>query len=183
MAKKKSYTTGTWFGVPLRAGGYARGVVARVGNGGILFGYFFGPKLDSLSEGVPASVYPEDRIHWGQFGHLGLVKGKWPLLGVDTNWENENWPMPSMVRVDEHAGIAFMSQYDDSISFISEERCDPSLVDSHPYDALMGAGAVEIRLTKLLAMQGAPRAPFIYLYHVRRESHVGWARFLCPRGS
>ncbi len=32
----------------------------------------------------------------------------------------------------------------DSIRFISDERCDPGLVDSHPYDAHMGAGAVEI---------------------------------------
>jgi hypothetical protein len=152
ITKKRPYTIGAWFGVPLRSGGYARGIVARVGNGGVLFGYFFGPKLGSLSEDLPTGLYPEDRICWGKFGHLGLVKGRWPLLGVDPNWNDEDWPIPSMVRVDEIAGIAFMSKYNDStMKFISEEKCDPGLVDSHPYDRLMGAGSVEIRLTKLLA--------------------------------
>jgi hypothetical protein len=150
MANKISYTAGTWFGVPLRSGGYAQGVVARVGDGGILFGYFFGPKLNSLSKHIPKNVRPEDRLYWGKFGHLGITKGKWKLIGVDPNWNNEKWPLPPMVRVDENAGIAFISYYDDSMDIVSEERCDLSLVNDHPYDALMGAGAVEIKLTKLL---------------------------------
>ena len=63
----------------------------------------------------------------------------------------EAWPMPPMVRVDDAAGIAFVSVYDDStLDFVSEKRCDPALVDTHPYDRLMGYGAVEILLTKSL---------------------------------
>jgi len=42
--KRLSYREGTWFAVPLKDGGYAAGVVARVGRRGVLFGYFFGPR-------------------------------------------------------------------------------------------------------------------------------------------
>ena len=152
MVKKKiSYFIGTWFGVPLRTGGYARGLITRVGEGGVLFGYFFGPKFSSLPEDIPENLRPKDRVLYGKFGHLGLINGEWEIIGVDPNWKIEDWPMPKMVRVDEHTGIAFMSQYDDAtLNFISEIRCDPGLVDSHPYDRLMGYGAVEIRLTKLI---------------------------------
>ena len=152
MAKKKPYTLGTWFSVPLRSGGYAKGVVARIGRKGILFGYFFGPKLDRKPTAIPENICSKGHVLYGQFGDNGLIKGEWNIVGVDPNWKDEDWPMPPMIRVDEHAGIALMSTYDDAtLDFISEERCDPSLVDSHPYDRLMGYGAVEIRLTKLLA--------------------------------
>jgi hypothetical protein len=151
MAKKTPYSIGTWFGVPLRTGGYARGLVARVGKGGVLFGYFFGPKLSSLPECMPENLHPKDRIYYGKFGHLGLINGEWNIIGIDPNWKVEDWPMPPMVRVDKYAGIAFMSQYDSTLNIISEARCDPSLVDSHPYDGLLGQGAIEIRLTKLLS--------------------------------
>jgi len=44
-----------------------------------------------------------------------------------------------------------MSEYDQSnMKFISEKKCDPSLASSYPDDGLMGYGAIEIRLTKLL---------------------------------
>lgn len=153
MAKKTHYKNGTWFTVPLRSGGYAQGVVARAGNDGILFGYFFGPKLECQPSVVPENICSKDRILYGQFGDLGLINHEWNIIGVDPNWKNEDWPMPPMIRVDEHAGIAFMSKYDDStMACISEERCDPSLVDTHPYDRLMGYGSVEVRLTKLLAV-------------------------------
>ncbi|MCP3661223.1 MAG: hypothetical protein GY696_01810 [Gammaproteobacteria bacterium] len=151
IAIKTPYKTGTWFGVPLRSSGYACGVIARIGKGGILFGYFFGPRLNSLPVDVPEGVCHDDHVLWGMFGDNGLINGKWIIIGNDSNWRNEDWPIPPMVRVDEHAGIAFMSKYDDStLEFIFEERCGPSLLDSHPYDRLMGHGAVEIRLTKLL---------------------------------
>ena len=44
-----------------------------------------------------------------------------------------------------------MSYYsDDDMAFEYEEACDASLVDTHPYDCLMGYGAAEITLTMLL---------------------------------
>ena len=49
--------------------------------------------------------------------------------------------MPPFVRVDEEAGIAFVSCYDaPTFDCISEKRCDPKLVQSHPYDRLIGIG-------------------------------------------
>jgi hypothetical protein len=72
-----NYTEGTCFYVPLRNGGFARGVVTRMdGNGGI-FAYFFGPKLNQPEN-------PFDHLQWrdsilsGRCGDLGLLKGAWP---------------------------------------------------------------------------------------------------------
>ncbi len=150
MTTRATYELGTWFCVPLRNDGFARGVVTRIGDEGVTFGYFFGPRLEDCATEIPDDLKPEDRVLWGKFGDLGLINGEWPVIGVSDGWRAEDWPMPLMVRVDEAAGIAFASTYDDSIAFVSEERCDPSLAETHPYDRLMGYGSVEIRLTKLL---------------------------------
>lgn len=151
MARKVLYKPGDWFAVPLRSDGYALGIVSHVGSGGVLFGYFFGPKLDSLPTQVPTNIKPEDRIYWSKFGHLGLTKGKWPIIENSQEYDSNNWPMPPMIRVDDSLGVAFLSSYDDlTLKCIAEEKCDPKLIDKYPYDGLMGAGAVEIRLTNIL---------------------------------
>lgn len=152
MAKvRANYEPGTWFLVPLRDGGYARGVVARMNGRGIVFGYFFGPRLSDPDQPMPNDLSPEDRVLWGQFGDPGLTKGEWPILGVAEGWNPSDWPMPPFVRIDEDAGVAFLSRYDEeTLECTSEERCSRELAKTHPYDRLMGYGAVEIRLTKLL---------------------------------
>ena len=151
MSKKRKYTAGTWFAVPLRSNGYAFGVVSHVGKGGIVFGYFFGPKANELPVNLPFDFKPEMKILCGRFGDNGIVNGEWPILEDTPDWNSEIWPMPPMVRVDEKDGIAFIAYYDEkTVELISEERCDPVLVESHPYDRLMGYGSVEISLTKLL---------------------------------
>lgn len=155
MAKKQDlpYRKGTWFLVPLRTGGYARGLVARMdGNGGV-FGYFFGPLIGNQCEAsLPLDTKPEDALLVGRFGDLGLLNGTWPVLGESEGWKEEEWKMPPFVRVDEHEGKAFLSIYDEStFECVSEGPCDPALVEQYPYDRDMGYGAVEIRLTKLLS--------------------------------
>ena len=147
-----SYKSGDWFAVPLRSDGYALGVIARVGSGGVLFGYFFEPKLYSMPTRIPTNVKPDDRIYWSKFSHLGLTKGKWPIIEKSSEeCDCDDWPMPPMIRVDSNSGVAFLSTYDNStLECVAEEKCDPKLIDKFPYDGLMGAGAVEIMLTNLL---------------------------------
>lgn len=145
-----AYQNGTWFNIPLRSGGFARGVVARHDGKGQAFGYFFGPWLEVQEVKVPSDLGPDDRILWGMFGDLRL-SSIWSIIGTDESWNESEWPMPAFVRIDEHTGIAFLTTYDEvTFRCDSETRCDPKFVKNHPYDRLMGAGAVEIRLTNLL---------------------------------
>ncbi len=152
MAKTKiNYNPGSVFLVPVRDSGFAIGVVVALDGSGIVFGYFFGPRLEAGPAEVPDPA-PEHRILWGQFGDLGLINGEWKVLGELPCWQSDDWPMPGFVRVDDETGAARKSVYDPhTFVLLSEEPCDPSLVESLPYDGLMGYGFVEIRLTKLLA--------------------------------
>jgi hypothetical protein len=89
------YSEGSAFVVPLRSGGYARGVVARAApKGKVLFGYFFGPILASQDEATLDGLRPTDAILRVRFGDLGLVQGDWPTLGFIPGWRRSEWPMP-----------------------------------------------------------------------------------------
>lgn len=153
MSKKKvNYAEGDCFAVPLRDSGFARGVVARMNGKGAIFGYFFGPRMALACEGEDFStLVPDNAILLRDFGDLGLLNGKWTILGKMPEWNRDEWPMPPLIRVDETEGRAWLSHYDDSsFECLMEEEVDPSLVSSYPQDGTSGYGAVEIRLTKLL---------------------------------
>lgn len=113
MAKVK-YREGDWFGVSLRDSGFAVGLVARANPGGVLLGYFFGrlrsevPALDDV-----AGLQPADAVLVRKFGHLGIVQGKWPLLGRLDGWDRRQWPTPVFVRYEELTGRSFRVFYDD----------------------------------------------------------------------
>ncbi|HQZ15389.1 MAG TPA: immunity 26/phosphotriesterase HocA family protein [Vicinamibacteria bacterium] len=154
------YEEGDWFAVPLRNRGFGVGVVARSGpSGRVLFGYFFGPRR----EAVPAidelrGYAAEQAVLVGQFGDLGLMNGTWRILGRQDPWERSAWPMPPMARVDVVSGQARKVTYsqDDPNQAISETPCGLEEARLLPRDSLMGAGAVEIRLTSLLSQEGSP---------------------------
>ena len=156
MGKKKlPYKEGDWFGVPLESGGYAVGLIARARRSGkALFGYFFGPKREQLP-GMDdfRDLTLKDAILIGRFGDLGLYTGEWPIIGHSEPWNRNAWPMPVWVRVDEISGKAWKVQYseDDPSLIVQETPCDFKEACRFPKDRAMGSGAVEIRLTKLLA--------------------------------
>jgi hypothetical protein len=85
---KLPYSEGSVFLVPLRNGGYARGVVARAtAKGKTLFGYFFGPRIESTGSTVLDDLNPANATLRIRFGDLGLINGAWPLLGRIPNWD------------------------------------------------------------------------------------------------
>jgi hypothetical protein len=45
-----NYAEGDWFGVALRGGGFGVGLLARKSAGGVLLGYFFGPRRAVLPD-------------------------------------------------------------------------------------------------------------------------------------
>jgi hypothetical protein len=145
------YAEGNWFAVPLRNGGYARGVIARADGRGKALGYFFGPRMPEVprSDGLE-TLRSRDAVLVALFGDLGFLRGEWPVIGKVTSWQRGEWPLPTFVRVDANAGKAWETTYDeDTLKCIAERVCSPALATVHPYDALYGYGAVEIELTKL----------------------------------
>jgi len=154
MAKKINYTEGDCFAVPLREGGFARGIVVRMDGKGIVFGYFFGPLIEDLNGiEVDNSLQPGSEVLMGQFGDLGLLNGEWKIVGKILKWSREQWKMPPLVRWEVGDKNAFLSTYDDnSLEMVSEEAVSAADIDlgNYPADRLMGYGSVEIKLTKLL---------------------------------
>lgn len=148
------YREGDWFAVPLRDGGFAVGVIARANPKAALLGYFFGPRrpevptLDNVRE-----LRPADAVLVRKFGHLGIVQGKWPLLGRVDGWDRREWPMPVFVRYEELTGRSFRVFYDDDDPnrVLREEQVAPGEAEQAPKDGLMGAGFAEGALTRLLA--------------------------------
>jgi hypothetical protein len=154
MVKKKlPYREGTWFAVPLRNSGYAVGVVARMNSEGGIFGYFFGPKQDSVPCPDDVDRLRADQATWqAHFGGLGLLNGEWPIILNSLNWNRESWPLPPFINVDRVSGNAFKVKMSDDLTPLTQEPCDPSLAEQYPEDGVFGYGAVEIRLTKLLGV-------------------------------
>ena len=151
---KVTYREGDWFAVPLRNGDFAVGLIARANSGGVLLGYFFGPPRPE----VPAlasigGLKPVDAVLIRKFGHLGIVQGKWPLLGSVDGWNRQQWPTPVFVRYEELTGRSFRVFYDDNDpnKVLREERVPPGEAEQAPKDGLMGAGFAEAALSRLLA--------------------------------
>ena len=151
----KKLNEGSVFTIPLRSGGFARGVIGRVGDGGVLFCYFYGPKLKTIEDAcIDNSLAPHRHLLWGQCGDLGLQKGEWVLIGSISNWSRKNWILPQFLRLDEHSGKAFISSYhEDTLSLIDEHRVGIETLDldKYPKASVMGYGFVEIKLTKILS--------------------------------
>jgi len=141
---------GTVFLVPLLNKGYAVGVLARTSGEGHCFGYFFGPKLMRVEEVDVTKLVPEVAVLKGKFGDLELLRGKWPTVRLLPNWNRNQWRILPLARVDEVSGRAWISIYDDLFNCVEEKEISLSEASECPYDRMMGAGSVEIRLTKLL---------------------------------
>lgn len=147
------YKEGTWFGVPLRKGGYAVGLVARHSREGVtVLAHFFGPKrerlptLDEMTE-----LRPEQASLVCIVGDLGLINGSWPIIGESAHWVREAWPVPAFTSRDDLTKTAWRVRYSDEDPAIelSRERIgyEPGLPDT---DGSYGAGAAEKLLSHLL---------------------------------
>jgi len=154
ISKNLPYAEGNLFSIPLKNGGYAVGVISRVGVGGrILFGYFFGPKRnDILDSDSLQSIEPKDAVLIGRFGDLGILNGSWRIIGTLNSWNRDLWFTSRFIRVDIVSNESFVVEYSEkNLSVeLSCTLCDSSMREALPKDGLMGYGAVEIILTKLL---------------------------------
>ena len=147
------YAEGDWFAVPLRNGGYGLGLIARVGPGGVLLGYFFGPRrsdLPGLADVIRLGAL--DAVLVRKFSHLGIANGTWPIVGHLDGWNRDLWPMPVFIRYEELTGRSFNVTYDnnDPSLLVGESQIAPGAEEQGPKDGLMGAGFAEKVLTNLL---------------------------------
>ncbi|MBT3785708.1 hypothetical protein HOF92_12085 [bacterium] len=152
MSRKKiNYAIGDCFLIPLREGGFARGIIARMNNKGSVFGYFFGPQLSQEKEFCLDGIEPSKAILIGKFGDLGLLKKEWKIKLNLAGFDLSQWPMPQFFRKDLVSEKAWLSKYDEeSFKFLSETPTTKENEHYFPYDRDMGYGAVEIRLTHQL---------------------------------
>jgi hypothetical protein len=150
--KRLPYKEGDWFAVPLRGGGYGVGIVARCDGKGVVLGYFFGPKRRSIPNLEELSdLKPERADLIEMFGDLGLLKGRWKVLGSFPNWDRTKWPVPLFARTESILGLCELVEYSDST--LKEARsvpCSPRKASRYPEDGLSGYGALEIGLTSSL---------------------------------
>lgn len=130
------YQEGSVFVLPLRSGGYARGVVARMSpDGNVSFGYFFGPPLSSTDSVSLDDLNPSNAVLRVRFGELGLINGEWQVVGTICDWNRDSWPMPTELRT--------RPVYEHGVDDDPEIECD----------GLYGHVAVENTLSKLLKGQ------------------------------
>lgn len=165
---KLPYREGTVFLVPLRNGGYARGVVARMSaKGKVLFGYFFGPRHSSREVTPLDDLDPVSAVRRMMFGDLGLINGEWPICGTVPSWNRSLWPMPDFMRKDEVSERAWLVRRSDNDPSIIDEEYPTDYDSTLAPDSLYGYGAVELVLTKLLGQQQGQHDG--YTQHERQE--------------
>ena len=151
------YNEGQWFGVPLRKGGYAIGIIVRGSyktKGGL--GYFFGPKYLAIPDDKDTrEKKPDEAILIAQFGDLGIINGSWPLIQNTRPFNKEEWPIPKFgTEISLLPGKGFIREYSHAETgewiLVGEKVVEISDIVGLPEDASLGGGAVEIRLTNLL---------------------------------
>ena len=93
-----------------------------------------------------------DAVLVAKFGHLGLRQGTWPSLGSLPRWIDWSGQRRSSFATSNLRVAPFTVIYDDRDpnKFIREEQVSPGEAEQGPRDGLLGAGALEIRLTRLL---------------------------------
>jgi hypothetical protein len=126
--------------------------VARANRAGIVFGYFFGPRHAQVPTAEQTwGLVPDNAIDVEMFGGLGLLSGDWPVIRHDSAFRRDDWPMPDFGRVPPFGKAERISYCEDTLEEASAVPVESEEAFKLPPDRLAGYGAVEIRLTKLLA--------------------------------
>ncbi len=151
---KLPYKEGSLFAVPLRRGGYAVGLIARTSpRGKIVLAYLFGPARKMVPEADELqNLRPQDALRVARVGDLSLIDETWPIIGQLQSWKREEWAMPPFARRDDITKKAWRVQYSDTDAnrVESEQQMAYSQATEFERDAVLGAGAAEIVITKLL---------------------------------
>ncbi len=150
---KLPYGEGDWIAVPLQSGGFGVGVIARASKRGkVLFGYFFGPRLNYL----PTIDSARDHVAQNAklvaiFGDHSLYCHEWRVLGHDSRWDRLKWPMPYFSRVDERGKAVKVRYSEDDPSVCFEEKpCSIDEARTYLEDSMLGSHILAQLLDELL---------------------------------
>jgi hypothetical protein len=150
---KLPYHEGTFFAMPLRNGDFTVGLVARATTKGkVILSYFFGPRRNCIPAlSAIEHLRPADSVRAIIVGDLGLIQGKWPVIGQCAHWKRQEWPMPVFLREEPLSGRRWRVYYSDTDPnhVLREEPLAANDAGLEP-DGLYGSGAAELLLTELL---------------------------------
>ena len=150
------------FLLPLERGQYAAGLVARAPRrGGVLLGYFFGPRRSTAPDvSWFNGLGPPQAVLACRFKGAPLFHGEWQLLGRLEGFDRLQWPVPAFHRFD--GSISFRPggskvadwrvEYGDENLIVPlrespAEGPDLKLADDIAYDAQLLAIEVGQRIT------------------------------------
>jgi len=155
------YAEGDLFCVPVGAGRYVLGLIARVAPAGkIVAAYLFGEPLASVPS--EASIPSPDRVILVvRVGDLGLLQRSWPVVRRNGRWDRKLWPLPVFGRVELIGGRAWRVEYrnDNPNSRPRETLITHAEATSLPEDSLHGHVALERLLAHRLGVPVQPAAP------------------------
>lgn len=150
--KRVSYKEGDWVGVPLPRGGYGLGIVARKSRGGVLLGYFFGPRLKRIPAEIDTcDLNSANAILIAKFGDFGILYGDWPVIHRPSAWRRKDWPLPDLGRLDiMNPQIGYRTTYneDNLTECIREVKVSAEEAKSLPKDCLSGFLALATHLDR-----------------------------------
>ncbi len=145
---------GDWFSLRLSNGQFAHGLATRTHKRIYGLGYFFGPATDVPMDPADLSrAHAESAVLIGKFGFLGFKTLDWQVLGHDSSWREEDWPIPQFVRHEELTGKTYLVTYDSGIyGPVKETLVPPGHAAIGPEDGAMGHGFVVARVSRLLGV-------------------------------
>ena len=129
------------------------GLIARTSSpvDGIVLGYFFGSRFDECPDlERTTGLTPVEAILVARFGHLGLLSGRWQLLGRNGAWQRDRWPMPTFGRRTS-LGETYKVAYSDidALRSMNTTKVPAAEIEGLPHDGLAGAEFIEKRLARL----------------------------------
>jgi hypothetical protein len=155
-SKRRPYQEGDWFAVPLKPSGYAVGIIARASPRGILFGYFFAPRRQSVPRLEQLhDLSCEQATYAHIFSDMGLLRQEWPLIGQAGQWARAKWPMPRFVREDPISRKPrWLVRYSDDDPLMEIDVVPAvTLTAGLPSDGVAGHGFIEGVLSDLLPLK------------------------------
>ncbi len=156
--RSPKYAPGDVFRGPLRSGGYAVGVIARVGPDGIICGFFYSPQVgDTPNVTVAVTGEPTAPLLVARVVDRGLATGAWPVVARVRAWDTDVWRMPTFHRFEQLTGRFIAVEYadHDPNRLVRERVIAANDALQLPEDDLYGAGALELELGALLREKSA----------------------------
>jgi hypothetical protein len=96
------FQEGQFFLLPVERGQYVVGLIARMPRrGGVLLGYFFGPRRTSPPiDTWLNSLHAQQAAYVCRFKDSSLFRGEWKLLCSLEGFDRAHWPLPAFHRFD-----------------------------------------------------------------------------------